>query len=429
MNPFKRWLDDARTPPSLKYVDTCDGLRAMAVLIVAWYHIWQQSWLFPGLTVFGRDVSFDPLVRSGYIWVDIMILISGFCLYLPWARMRYEGGRPAGTADFYVRRLARIHPSYLLTIAIMLTVAMATGAYYTREHLMRDLFSHLTYTHMFFYDAYYASNLGGALWTLAVEMQFYLIFPLLARAFYKLPATTFAVMVSVALGVRGWLGANVPDVSMYFNQLPAYLDTFAFGMAAAAIHAWLAQKRPNALTRILCSALSVAALFLLWEIVSGQARCPDHLSIRRGQMNNRLAMSMLGAALLLCTANAGLVLRRLLSNPVTRFISKVSFQFYIWHQTIAVWLITYKVIPSAYENPNWEGDHTWQLLYTAACFIVSLLVAAALTFGFEKPVARWIEGKWKRRGMRKAALAEQEDAEPVDLQTLRRVDAPQGKEP
>ena len=403
MNPFKRWLCDAKTPPSLKHVDTCDGLRAMAVMIVAWYHIWQQSWLFPGLYVFGKDISFDPLVRSGYIWVDIMILISGFCLYLPWARMRYEGGSRPDVLDFYARRLMRIHPSYLLTIAVMFAVAMATNAYYYPWHMKRDLLSHLTYTHMFFYDAYYSSNLGGALWTLAVEMQFYLIFPLLARAFYKLPATTFSAMVAFSLAFRGWVGLNISDVSMYCNQLPAYLDTFALGMGAAAVHARLAQKRPNAFTRILCTGLSVLTLYLLWEIVSGQARCPDVIAIRRGQMNNRLAMGLLGAVLLVSSANAGLILRRLMANPVTRLMSRVSFQFYIWHQTIAVWLITYKVIPSSYENPNWEGDHAWQLTYTFACFAVSLIVAAALTYGFEHPIAKWLQKKWDAYRKRRRA--------------------------
>ncbi|MBQ2991514.1 MAG: acyltransferase [Clostridia bacterium] len=403
MNPFGKWLRDARTPPSLKYVDTCDGLRVMAVMIVAWYHIWQQSWLFPGLYVFGKDISFDPLVRSGYIWVDIMILISGFCLYLPWARMRYEGGKKPDTLDFYARRLMRIHPSYLLTIAVMFAVAMATCAYHVPGHLRRDLLSHLTYTHMFFYDAYYASNLGGALWTLALEMQFYLLFPLLARAFYRLPATTFAVMVASALAFRGYVGMNVKDVSMFCNQLPAYLDTFALGMGAAAVHVWIAQRRPNALSRILFTALSIAAICMLWEVVRGQSRCPDVLAIRRGQMNNRLAMGMLGALLLVSSANAGLVFRRILGNPVTRFLSRISLQFYIWHQTIAVWLITYKVIPSSYENPNWEGDHAWQLTYTFACFAVSIAVAALITYGFEHPAARALQKRWNAWRRKKKA--------------------------
>ncbi|MBQ2834954.1 MAG: acyltransferase [Clostridia bacterium] len=397
MNPLKRWLSDAKTPPSLKYVDTCDGLRAMAVLLVAWFHIWQQSWLFPGLTLFGREISLDPLVRSGYIWVDMMILISGFCLYLPWARMRYEGGERPSPVDFYVKRLARIHPSYLLTIAVMFAVALATDAYWSREHMLRDVLSHLTYTHMFFYDAYYASNLGGALWTLALEMQLYLLFPLIARAFYKLPATTFAAMVGIALAFRGWVGVHIPDVSLWFNQLPAYLDTFALGMMAAAVHAWIAQRRPNALTRILCSLLCFVIAALFWQVVRRQAGNPGVEAIRLGQMNNRLSMGLLGAALLLCSANAGLILRRLLSNRLTKFLAAVSLQFYIWHQTIAVWILEYRLIPSPFENPNWEGDHAWQVKYTIACFAVSLIVAAVLTYGLEHPVAKRLLKAWNAK--------------------------------
>ena len=119
MNPIKGWLADAGKNPDTRHVDTCDGVRALAICIVAWYHIWQQSWLYPNLTVFGREISFDPLVRSGYIWVDMMILISGFCLYLPWARLS-EGEKGQSPAAFYEKRLARVHPSYLLPIAVML---------------------------------------------------------------------------------------------------------------------------------------------------------------------------------------------------------------------------------------------------------------------------------------------------------------------
>lgn len=402
MKLIQRWMDDARAKPSLRYVETCDGLRTAAVLIVAWFHIWQQSWLYPGFSVLGQEINLDPLVRSGYMWVDMMILISGFCLYLPWARMRYEGGMPGAPLDFYVRRLIRIHPSYLLTIAIMFAVAMATNAYQTAQHRTLDLVSHLTYTHTFFYNAYYASNLGGALWTLAIEMQFYLLFPLIARAFYRMPATTFAVMTGAALAFRGWVGANVQDVSMYFNQLPAYLDTFALGMLAAGIHAGLAQRRHGALSRLLCSALTIAMLPLLWRVVRMQAGNPSVEAIRLGQMANRLSMGLLGVGLLVFGANAGLVVRKVLGNPLTRFFSGISLQFYIWHQTIAVWLMTYKVIPSTYENPNWEGDPVWQVRYTIACFAVSLLAAAAITYGFERPIARRLQSAWDaRRGRQK----------------------------
>ena len=397
INPAKAWLEDARRAPDTHHVDTCDGLRALAILIIGWFHIWQQSWLFPNFTLLGQHYSLDPLVRSGYIWVDAMILISGFCLYLPWARVREEGGALVSTADFYARRLMRIEPSYLLTLAVMSAVALATGAYASGGAFARDLLSHLTYTHTFFYESYYATKLGGTLWTLAIEMQFYLLFPLLARAFMRLPATTLAVMVGISLAFRGLVAANVADVSMLFNQLPAYLDTFALGMGAAALHVRLSRVRRGPAVRVICSLASLLIFALLWRVAKRQASCSGVEAIRLGQMANRLTIGLLVAALLLTTANAGLLLRRLLGNPLTRFVSAISMQFYIWHQTLAVWLVQYRVIPSQSMTPNYDGELPWQLAYTAACFLGSLALAAVLTYGFERPVARWLAQKWGSR--------------------------------
>ena len=64
------------------HIGVLDGIRAIAIFLVAWYHIWQQSWLQP-LT---EHVNLDGLVRNGSILVDMMILLSGFCLFLPYAR-------------------------------------------------------------------------------------------------------------------------------------------------------------------------------------------------------------------------------------------------------------------------------------------------------------------------------------------------------
>lgn len=397
MRLISKWLEDARRAPDIRHVDTCDGLRALAILIVGWFHIWQQSWLYPELVILGHGISFDPLVRSGYMWVDAMILISGFCLYLPWARAAREGSALPGTADFYIRRLSRVHPSYLLAVAVMLAVALATHAYYTRAHMLHDLFAHLTYTHTLFYESYYGTLLGGSLWTLGVEMQFYALFPLLARAFLRAPLLTFACMTGGSLAFRAYVGANVADYTLYFNQLPAYMDTFALGMAAAAVHVSLAERRRGPVSRIVCSALIIPVCGLLWRLACLQASGLSTAAIQLGQMNHRLAMGMLCAALLLLSANAGLIVRKIFSNPLTRFVSAVSMQFYIWHQTLAVWILQLRIIPSDAVNPNYEGDHAWQLAYTAACFAVAFAVSAALTYGFERPIARKCLAWWRAR--------------------------------
>lgn len=394
MNPIYRWLVDARNMPDTRYVDACDGIRALSILLIGWYHIWQQSWLAPNIELFGRRMSFDPLVRSGYLWVDMMILISGFCLYLPWARADADHA-PCTAADFYARRLFRIHPSYLLSVLLVMTVSVHAGLFASAKQLAIDLIAHLTYTHTFFYNTYYATNLGGTVWTIAIEMQFYLIFPLLARMFKRAPAMVFTAMVFCALTFRLWVGATFSDISIWFNQLPAFLDVYAFGMAAAAMHVRLAGVKRGVIARIVCTLGALLCLFGLWHVVRMQASCMTTEAIRQGQMDHRIFIASLGATLLLFSANAGLIWRRLLCNRLTRFICSVSMQFYIWHQTLAVWLIRWRVVPSTMEHPNYEGDTVWQLRYTLLCFGISIALAALLTYGFERPIARKLSAKWQ----------------------------------
>ena len=85
-----------------------DGARTLFVLIVGAYHIWQQSWLTPVIPWFNGGVSLDFLMRSGYIWVDALLLLSGFLLYLPYAEANEDGKRLPHVLPFYRNRLLRI---------------------------------------------------------------------------------------------------------------------------------------------------------------------------------------------------------------------------------------------------------------------------------------------------------------------------------
>ena len=66
------------------------GFRALMVLFVCNYHIWQIGWLEQYATLFGQTLDFDFWTRSGYLFVDGMLLLSGFLLYLPYARQTAE---------------------------------------------------------------------------------------------------------------------------------------------------------------------------------------------------------------------------------------------------------------------------------------------------------------------------------------------------
>ena len=64
------------------YAAGADFLRVVSIFLIAWFHIWQQSWLNPSFTLFGHYFNLDPLVRSGYSMVDVMLMLSGFLLML-----------------------------------------------------------------------------------------------------------------------------------------------------------------------------------------------------------------------------------------------------------------------------------------------------------------------------------------------------------
>ena len=397
MRLLKAWLKDAGSAPETKYVGVCDGIRVLAICLVAWFHIWQQSWLWPGFTVLGFRVDLDPFIRSGYMGVDFMILLSGFCLWLPWARLEKTEPDP-DWRRFYLKRIARIVPSYFLCLVIVFVACLYAGFYSSPTEAARDMFRHMTFTQVFSYDTYYASPLNAALWTIAVEMHFYLLFPLIARAFRRLPVLTAGVMIAAALGYRYWVETNIRDIGIYFNQLAAYLDVFAIGMLTAHLHVRLAGLKRGALIRLLCGIATVLAAYGILQVLRAQSHSANTEAIRLGQMHRRLILACLGAVLILGSANAGAILRHLFSNPVTHFLAGVSMQFYIWHQVMAVQILRGRLIPSAFENPNYEGDAVWQGWYTLACWGGALLVSILLTYGFEKPIARLLLGGQKQRG-------------------------------
>lgn len=385
---LRAWNQDAKSRPDDRYVSVCDGIRVLSIFMVVWFHIWQQSWLYPYLEIFGLRLNLDPLVRSGYIHVDTMILISGFCLFLPYARAE---GRLQNPLTFYKKRLVRIAPSYYLTILIMTIVAVATNAYqYPPPTFAEDLISHLTFTQMFRIQTYYYTHMNAALWTIALEMQLYLLFPLLALGMKKFPLPTFLLGVAAGNFYRGMLLERGGDLTMYFNQLPAYIDVFIIGMMTA----WLYEKTchwpHNAFTRILCSVGTIAAVAVIVFICQDQSSMGISGRLQEGQVIHRIYMAMAGAALLLFAGNAGWCVRHVLGNPVLHFISGITMHIYIWNQAMAVWILKLRIVPSAFKDPNYEGDHLWQVRYTWLCFAVVFVMAVILTYGFEKPVARFL---------------------------------------
>ena len=218
-----------------------DGLRAAAALWVVLFHIRVFS---------GARLPFGPLdffVRSGSTGVSLFLVISGFCLYLPFAAGRQGRFR---TGSFFIRRARRLLPAYYCSVAFAIALNLLGGGNLgfgpmSIGDVAWQIATHLSLTHTLFVNSFYALN--GAYWSLGLEWQLYLALPLLIlgiRRFGLVPTLGAAVLVNIvyrlALSLaasRGWLSPGAVLTVVLPNLLPGRWAEFVFGMLTAEIYA------------------------------------------------------------------------------------------------------------------------------------------------------------------------------------------------
>ncbi len=377
-----------------------DGLRVLMIFIVSWYHIWQQSWLRPMIGTY----SLDYLVRSGYIWVDGTVLLSSFLLYLPYAKAKRNSLPVPDTRAFYYRRARRILPGfYFIIFAVFFSIALPCRLYDSPQFMVKDLATHLTFTFPFFPDTYMFTPLGAACWTLAIEVQAYALFPLIARGMMKKPFLTAGCMCAVCFGFRAWCLWALADFSMVVNQLINFLDVYTAGILAAMLFVRLAEKRDQPRSGTGCSVWQVLAtlifagtLYALLQLLCFQAGSSGYVEIQRRQMIYRPLYALCFSGLMLSAPFALMPLRKLLGNPVTKFLSGISMNYYLIHQTVIVHMKRMKFPPSVSDTPHTAGEQPWQDRYTLLSFGISLLLAVLITYLVEKPAARLLD-EWRAR--------------------------------
>lgn len=386
-----------------------DGFRVLLVFIVSWYHIWQQSWLTPAV----GGTSLDFLVRSGYMHVDGTILLSGFLLFLPYAQAMLDGGPLPSVRGFYQRRAARIVPSYLFFTGVMLfAVALPYGLYYGSTSAMwRDILTHLTFTFTFTPATYVGTQLGTPSWTLCIELQMYLLFPLIARGAVKKPMAVMLGMAAIAAYFRMWALSTLSDYNMVVNQLISFLDVYALGMALSCAYVRL-QRWYQALTRrrwavqTLATALLALCVWLLVLLLRRQAASNGYTglgSIQANQLLHRLPLTLLYGGCILSLPFALLPLRWLMGNPIMRFLSGISMNYYLVHQPLAVHLRRLNIPYSEYDYPNQVGIRDWQYQYTWLCFGLAFAAAVLMTYLVEKPAAWGLRKLFAHLDARRAA--------------------------
>jgi peptidoglycan/LPS O-acetylase OafA/YrhL len=216
-----------------------DYVRGIAIVSVFLFHSLAASY---GFSTF----SWDRLVRSfsvpasfivllplhfGWMGVPIFFVVSGFCIHVSFQQQGREWG------SFFIRRFFRLYPAYLA--ALLLFMLLYTN---TNHDLWLQFKSHALLIHNYNSQTYYGLN--ASFWTIAVEIQLYLLYPLLlalvAKFGWKSSLTFLAVFECFIHGWEGvyqtMLGVSGYDYPVLSNKLLPYLnyvDTPSLGFLSA----------------------------------------------------------------------------------------------------------------------------------------------------------------------------------------------------
>lgn len=172
----------SRVTSSGRFIPEIDGFRFIAIASVFLFHLTGQ------MSVKSRhftaaDTAHDWLAGftgHGDHGVPLFFVISGFILGLPFAVQHLLGGRPVNIREFYFRRLTRLEPPYILAL-LLLSAALLLVKVDTFRHLLPHLIASIFYLHNLAFGQ--MSTVDGVAWSLEVEIQFYLLAPLLALLF------------------------------------------------------------------------------------------------------------------------------------------------------------------------------------------------------------------------------------------------------
>ena len=293
---------------SMNYRREIDGLRAIAVLPVILYHA--------GFSVF----------QGGYVGVDVFFVISGFLITTIILNDLKQGR--FSILRFYERRARRILPALFTVVASCLPFAWIWMTPVQMEKFSQSvLATFLFLSNIYFWrdSGYFAAAAGEKplihTWSLAVEEQFYLLFPLLLLLLWKRgarPGTFWISLLAIAsLAFAQWGSVADPEKNFFFT------GSRIWELMAGAIAASIMVKRPPAPKEGI-AALGLAMIVFAIFAFNDTTPFPSAYTLA----------PVLGTVFILIFADKGTLTGRLLSLPFFVGIGLISYSAYLWHQPI-----------------------------------------------------------------------------------------------
>lgn len=356
-------------------IDSVDGLRAIAFLAVFAFH----SWEFAGRP----EIPVLSSVVSQNIRPDFFVVLTGFVLFLPFAR-RPERMSEFESRRYLWRRLRRIVIPYYVALAyaallpqllVVIMRLLGRDASWQPMPSLGDWLSHLTFSHLFFAEHW--SSMNGSLWTMSLEMQLYLLFPLLMIAANRwgVPALLVAIGVSVVFRIAVALfvpGEAFPDQFLWSASGLGRLMEFAAGMLAAIIAFKVAGRvrKPH-------HVLLLALMVISYVVATAPVFKGSVLPVRE------LGLSTLFGSLIVLVLSSPAVGRLFAWKPLS-YLGYRSYSMFLIHQP-TVWYVS-EFFQKFLDVP--EGPLLLLLMWTVG-FAVVFGVGQLLFVTVERPCIDW----------------------------------------
>jgi peptidoglycan/LPS O-acetylase OafA/YrhL len=309
--------------PSLTYRPDIDGLRAVAITMVIAYHA------FPGL------------LPGGFTGVDVFFVISGYLItQLVLAGLQQ---RTFSLLEFYQRRVRRIVPPLLVVLAACFAMAWFTllpgefrwfgrSVLWSAPFLANVFFAHVTG----YFDPGAHYNVLLHLWSLGVEEQFYLLWPILLMLAvrYGVTVRVLAAVTAASFAISLWGAHAAPTVHFFLPGSRAW---------ELAVGAMLAAVPPGAFHATVADTASSRGgswcAYARWGSLAGLALIAAGALFLSADDSFPGAWGVIptgGAALLIAAGPDSLVNRRLLATSPLVLIGRLSYSLYLWHWPLFV---------------------------------------------------------------------------------------------
>ncbi len=414
------------------HIFVLDGVRGVACLAVLWFHMNFLARVYGiWLPLHGLNNILGTLAYFGDSGVILFFLLSGFLLFLPYAKALVFDGNWPGWRRFYLRRIFRIIPGYY--VALFLIILFFHPEFLHSDH-RHQLWQFLTFR----MDGWLSGTLNGPFWTLAIEFQFYMLLPIIAWVFsliirrgglhsrmIKL-SVCLCAMFTWGLLTRFW-GLSIADTPTLDFLLPhtiwtslkpyiygdggKFFEVFAVGMlicvlyvytqnAAQSVHWQIRLRRWS--PAMFFVGLMILAILSLWHFYLLNLDVykninlyhvftfldPYMISLRRiwpmwQASGYALCYGLCIMALLFGSAK----LKKPFEWPLLRWVGLISFSLYMWHLPF----IFLYVNVIQYQFQGWNNNHS--IAYAALyCWVLFLIIPVSLT------LYRWIEMPGMRIG-------------------------------